>query len=136
MHLPLMKKGGRAESSAVSGLRCPLISEGLDGQQGLQGNWVAAIAKTLRSNRAGCITNILRLADGRDAAFFGCFLGGATRRPGSATVHPVAITTSISMAVLLESHVDPLAIIENAIIVLAQGIYDRSSRSGGCDLAN
>jgi hypothetical protein len=94
--------GGGAESSAVSWVCCPPISEGLDDQQGLQGNRVAAIAKTLRSNRAGCITKAVRLAHSGDVAFVGVFLGVAR----------VQAVPLLSMAVFLESQVDPLAIID------------------------
>lgn len=52
---------------------------------------------------------------------------------GDATAHPVAISTSISMAVVLESHVDPLAIIENAFTAgrAAVGVViEQASRKG------
>jgi hypothetical protein len=97
---PLMKEEEeQLKVVRFSGFCCPVISEGLDGQQGLQRNRVAAIAKTSRSNRAGCITNAVRLPHGRRRCFCWCFFLVWHVVLGSATAHSRAISTSISMAV-------------------------------------
>ena len=118
------------------GFAVPVISEGLDGQRGLQRESGCCYCQNIKIESSwlhneGCsgwqtAQTLLLLVV---SLVWHVVSGGATPHSG-------AISTSISMAVFLESQVDPLAIMEKRGFTTDRAavgvVIEQTDRKGGC----